>query len=136
MLLIAISLQANANTGSLVEIDKSEKCNFVVTKQTVPKGGEIRLRAAMDGSSIGFISVGIYLSDTKAIRGGKTIPVQSIGASEVFKLPIATSGKYALFLTKDGMSCENNVVINGMGDFDRISLGSFPVDFKIYVPEF
>ena len=124
------------SNGGLVHIDKTKKCNFVVTNQSVPKGGEIRLRATQDGKPIGFISIGKYSDKVKGIRGGKTIPVNTITTNEVFKVPISEGGKYALFLTKDGMSCENNVKIKNMDSFDRIMLGNYSVDLKVYTPEF
>lgn len=39
------STAARANEGNLVHIDSTPICNFVVTNQSVPNGGEVRLRA-------------------------------------------------------------------------------------------
>lgn len=130
------STAARANEGNLVHIDSTPICNFVVTNQSVPNGGEVRLRAVQDGSPIGFISIGQYSESIKAIRGGKVIPVQKITSNEVFKVPVSEGGKYAIFLTKDGQTCAKDVSITKMDGFDRISLAGYSVDIKVYVPEF
>jgi hypothetical protein len=136
IVLTTISYMSHADSGQIVHIEETPNCNYIVTNQSVPPGGEIRLRAAADGIPVGFISIGKYLDQVKAIQGGKVIPVSNITTNEVFKLPITDGGKYALFLTKDGMTCANNVKVTSMVDFDRVSLGDYPVDIKIYVPEF
>jgi|SRR5690606_8199431 len=137
---LLIASDVLASQGRSVHIDHTSKCGFVVTNSTIPRGSEIRLRAASNGQPVGHISLGLYSDEIKGIRAGgsrgKLIPVEKVSTHEVFKFPVTESGKYGLFLTKDGKTCDNNVTVDDLGEHDRINFSNFSMDIKIYFPEF
>src|SRR5690606_15325258 len=126
--------------GRPVHIVHTSKCGFVVTNSTIPRVSEMIMRAASQRQPGSHTSLTLYSDEIIAIivtgSRGITIPEEKVTTHAALKFQVTESGKYELFLTKDGKTCDNNVTVDDLGEHDRINFSNFSMDIKIYFPEF